>query len=90
MNIKFWILHQKLALCYISLKLQQIWHQLVLSILGGQYIIRRPLSSFAVYRLNFLLQFSFLQTFSLVESVALEHVLDFELERPTSTKSLDM
>ena len=59
----------------------------VLCILGSQYTIGTDLSTSLMFRSKFLEQFIFAWIISSMECVAFEHVLDFELERPTSAKT---
>ena len=62
----------------------------VLCILGNQYIIGSNLSSCVMFRSNFLQLLIFGWVISSMEYVAFEYVLDLELERLISAKSLEM
>ena len=59
-------------------------------ILGNQYIIESDLSISLMFRSNLLRYIIFAWIISSMECVAFEYVLDFELERPLSAKSLEM
>ena len=51
---------------------------------------RRDLSSSIMFRSNFLQQFIYAWTISLMEYIAFKYVLDFDLERPTYAKRLEI